>query len=143
MSLIRYNPRTLTPWFDFDFERFFGPALPVRRELRAWSPAVDVYEDEKQIVVKADLPDMDEKDIDIHVEDGYLTLKGERKYEKETKEENYHRMERSFGSFTRSFALPENVDQDKINASYKKGVLEVTLPKVEAKPKNVRTVKVN
>jgi HSP20 family protein len=143
MSLIRYNPRTLTPWFDFDFERFLEPALPVRRELRAWSPAVDVYEDEKQIVVKADLPDMDEKDIDIHVEDGYLTLKGERKYEKETKEENFHRMERAFGSFTRSFALPENVDQEKINASYKKGVLEVTLPKVEAKPKNVRTVKVN
>jgi HSP20 family protein len=117
--------------------------MPTRRELQAWSPAVDVYEDEKKVVLKADLPDMDEKDIDIHVEDGYLTLKGERKYEKETKEENFHRVERRFGTFSRSFALPENVDQEKIDASYKKGVLEVTLPKTEAKPKNVRTIKVN
>jgi HSP20 family protein len=145
MSLIRYNPRGLTPWFDFDFDRFFAdwPQLPARRDSRLWSPAVDVYEDDKNIVLKADLPDVDEKALDIHVEDGMLTIKGERKFEKETNEKNFHRVERSYGSFARSFALPEGVDQDKISASYEKGVLEVTVPKPVQKAKNTRSIKVN
>ena len=145
MSLIRYTPRGMTPWFDFDVDRFFAdwPFSSAQREPRTWSPAVDVYEDDKSIVVKADLPDVDEKDIDIHVEDGMLTVKGERKFEKETKDKNFHRVERSYGSFSRSFALPEGVEQDKISAAYNKGVLEVTVPKTPAKPKNVRTIKVN
>ena len=145
MSLIRYNPRGLTPWFDFDVDRFLSdwPLAQAGRKPELWSPAVDVYEDEKSIVLKADVPDMDEKALDIHVEDGMLTIKGERNFEKETKDKNFHRVERSFGSFSRSFALPEDVDQDKISATYKKGVLEVTVPKPEQKPKNVRTVKVS
>lgn len=145
MSLVRYNPRGLTPWFDFDIDRFFSdwPLARTSREPRLWSPAVDVYEDEKSIVVKADLPDMDEKALDIHVEDGILTLKGERKFEKESKEKNFHRVERSYGSFSRSFALPEDVEHDRIAATYKNGVLEVTVPKAAQKPKNVRTIKVN
>jgi HSP20 family protein len=134
----------LTPWFDFDIDRFFSdwPSSPARQEPRMWSPAVDVYEDESKIVVKADLPDMDEKSIDIRVEDGMLTVKGERTFENETKDKNFHRVERRYGSFARSFALPEGVDQDKISASYKKGVLEVTVPKTE-KPKSVRSIKVS
>jgi HSP20 family protein len=145
MSLIRYTPRGLTPWFDFDVDRFFAdwPLAPAQQESRTWSPAVDVYEDDKSIVVKADLPDVDEKDLDIHVEDGMLTVKGERKFEKETKDRNFHRVERSYGSFSRSFALPEGVEQDKISAAYNKGVLEVTVPKTPEKPKNTRTIKVN
>lgn len=144
MSLIRYSPRSLTPWFDFDIDRFFSdwPLSPARQEPRMWAPAVDVYEDENKIVVKADLPDMDEKALDIHVEDGMLTVKGERHFEDETKDKNFHRVERRYGSFARSFALPEGVDQDKISAAYNKGVLEVTVPKTH-KPKNARTIKVN
>lgn len=142
MSLIRYNPRSLTPWFDFDVDRFFSdwPFVP---ESRGWSPAVDVAEDENKIVLKADLPDMDEKDVDIRVEDGMLTIKGERKFENEKKEKNFHRVERRYGAFSRSFALPEDVDQEKISAAYHKGVLEVTVPKTAKKPKNARTIKVN
>ncbi|MEX2303178.1 MAG: Hsp20/alpha crystallin family protein [Bryobacterales bacterium] len=145
MSLIRYNPRGLTPWFDFDIDRFFSdwPAVPAQREARAWAPAVDVFEDENRIVLKADLPDMDEKAVDIQVEDGMLTIKGERKFENETKDKNFHRVERRYGSFSRSFALPEGVDEEKISANYTKGVLEVTVPKTAKKAKNVRTVTVN
>jgi HSP20 family protein len=92
-----------------------------------------------------DLPGIEEKDIDIQVEDGTLTLKAERKFEKETKDGNYHRVERAYGSFERSFSLPENVDGDNIAAAYNKGVLEVTLPKVEvqAKAKKVKVVDVH
>jgi HSP20 family protein len=145
MSLVRCNPQGLTPWFDFDIDRFFAewPLRPTRRESRLWSPAVDVYEDEKSIVLKADLPDMDEQALDIHVEDGMLTIKGEREFEKETKEKSFHCAERSYGSFARSFALPDGVDQDKISATYNRGVLEVTVPKTAEKPKNSRTIKVN
>jgi HSP20 family protein len=134
----------LAPWFDFDIDRFFSdwPLTAARPEPRTWAPAVDVYEDENKIVVKADLPDMDEKALDIRVEDGMLTVKGERNFEDESKEKNFHRVERRYGSFVRSFALPEGVDQEKISAAYNKGVLEVTVPKTH-KPKNARTIKVN
>jgi HSP20 family protein len=145
MSLIRYNPRGLTPWFDFD--RFFedlepGMGLMRKEGEKAWSPAVDIYEDDKEIVIKADLPEVDEKDIDLRVDDGQMTIKAERKFEHEEKKENYHRVERRYGSFMRSFALPETVDPEKIAAKYDKGVLKVTLPKT-AKPKNARTIPVH
>ena len=142
MSLMRYNPRGLTPWFDFD--RFFedfdrGLALgPSRTEARAWVPAVDIYEDEKEIVVSADLPEMDEKDLDVRVEDGHLIIKGERKFENEEKKENYHRVERRYGSFQRTFALPDTVAADKIEAKYDKGALKVHLPKAESRTTPVR-----
>lgn len=142
MSLIRYNPRGMTPWFDFDrlFEDFDrGLGMTPSRETRAWAPAVDIFEDEKEIVLSADLPDMEEKDLDIRVEDGHLILKGERKFEDEEKKENYHRVERRYGSFQRTFALPDTVDSEKVLAKYDKGVLKITLPKT-AKPKTGRTI---
>jgi HSP20 family protein len=104
-----------------------------------WAPAVDIYETDKEIVMKAELPEMQEKDIEIKVEDNLLILSGERKMEKEVKEENYHRIERAYGSFNRSFTLPRTVDRENIKASYKDGVLRVLLPKKEeVKPKQIK-----
>jgi HSP20 family protein len=144
MSLIRYTPRPFVPWQDLDrwVDSFF---TPVRRETagRPWAPAVDVLEDEKAIVIKADLPEVDEKDIKLELNDGTLTLKGERKFETEHKEEDYHFIERSYGAFSRSFRLPDTVNADEIKAAYKKGVLEVTLPKREPEEKKVRTISVS
>jgi HSP20 family protein len=144
MSLIRYTPRTFAPWQDLDrwVDTFFAPT---RRQAagQTWAPAVDVLEDEKAIVIKADLPEVDEKDIKLELNDGILTLKGERKIEKERKEEDYHFIERSYGAFSRSFRLPDTVNADEIKAAYKKGVLEVTLPKREPEKKKVRTISVN
>jgi HSP20 family protein len=104
----------------------------------AWAPAVDIYEGDGELVVEAELPGLEKGDIKVNVEDGVLTLKGERKLSKETKEENYHRVERAYGAFTRSFTLPDTVDAEKISAKHKDGVLRVSLPKKpEAKPKVV------
>jgi HSP20 family protein len=105
----------------------------------SWSPAVDIFETEGEIVVKAELPAMDRKDITLNLEKNVLTLRGERRFEKETKEENYHRIERSYGAFSRAFSIPATVDEDKIRADYKDGVLKIVLPKKEqAKPKQIR-----
>jgi HSP20 family protein len=104
----------------------------------SWAPAVDIYEQDGNIVLKAELPGVDSKDVDIRLENNVLTLRGERKLDTEVKRENYHRVERTYGSFTRSFTLPTVVDQEKIKADYKDGVLRVTLPKrEEAKPKQI------
>jgi HSP20 family protein len=133
----------MTPWFDFDrFFEDFEPSLLRRNAEKAWAPAVDIFEDEKEIVIKAHLPEVQEKDVDIRVEDGQMTIKGERKFEHEEKKDNYHRVERRYGSFQRTFALPETVDAEHIVAKYDKGVLKVTLPKVEKKAKNARTIPV-
>ena len=103
-----------------------------------WAPAVDIYEHEGNIVLKAELPGIDSNDVDIRLENNVLTLRGERKVDHEVKQENYHRVERAYGSFSRSFTLPSIVDQEKIKAEYKDGVLELTLPKrEEAKPKQI------
>jgi len=103
-----------------------------------WAPSVDIYENKDSIIIDAELPGMDQKDISVTVNDNVLTIKGERKQEKEVKEENYHRVERSYGSFTRSFNLPVGVKADAIKANYKDGVLKVMLPKAEeAKPKQI------
>lgn len=103
-----------------------------------WQPAVDIYETADSIVIKAELPDVDQKDIDVRIEDNTLTLKGERKHEDEVKKENYHRIERFYGSFQRSFSLPATVDQEKVDAICEKGVLTITLPKKEeTKPKQI------
>jgi HSP20 family protein len=104
-----------------------------------WSPAVDIYETEGEIIVKAELPGVDRKDISLNLEKNVLTLKGERKFEKETKEENYHRIERAYGGFSRSFAIPATVDEEKIRADYKDGILKIALPKKEQiKPKQIQ-----
>ena len=103
-----------------------------------WAPAVDIYETDKEIVMKAELPEMQEKDIEIKVEDNILILSGERKMEREVKEENYHRIERAYGSFTRSFSLPDDADGDKVTANFKDGVLRVQVQKSEkARPRAI------
>jgi HSP20 family protein len=105
----------------------------------SFAPAVDVYEDEHTVTLKIEVPGIDEKDIHVQVENNTLTVHGERKIEKEEKEENYRRVERHYGSFTRTFTLPTTVDSDSVSATYDKGVLKIALPKkAEAKPKQIK-----
>jgi HSP20 family protein len=107
--------------------------------LTAWAPAVDIYENEHELVVKADLPDIDPKDLDIRVENNILTIRGERKFEKKVNEDNYLRVERAYGAFSRSFALANTVNPDGIKADYQNGVLTLVIPKrEEAKPKQIK-----
>jgi HSP20 family protein len=107
--------------------------------LSAWAPAVDIYETEHELVVEADLPDVDPQDLDIRVENNILTIRGERKFEKKVNEENYLRVERSYGSFARSFTLANTVNTDAIKAEYQTGVLTLSIPKrEEAKAKQVK-----
>src|SRR5215813_6336976 len=104
-----------------------------------WSPAVDIFETENEIMVQAELPGVDRKDITLHLENNVLTLKGERRFEKETKQENYHRIERAYGGFSRAFSIPAIVDEEKIRADYKDGILKIGLPKKEqVKPKQIK-----
>lgn len=107
--------------------------------LTTWAPAVDIYETENELVLKAELPDIDEKDLDVRVENNMLTIRGERKFESKVKEDSYLRVERTYGSFSRSFSLPNTVNTEAIKAEYAKGVLTVELPKrAESKPKQVK-----
>ena len=104
-----------------------------------WAPSVDIFEHEGNLVLRAELPGIEPKDVDVHVENNVLTLRGERKFESEVKREKYHRVERAYGTFSRSFTLPSVVDTEKIKAEYKDGVLQVTLPqREEAKPKQIQ-----
>src|SRR5271166_3329583 len=104
-----------------------------------FAPPVDVYEDEHNIMLKIEVPGIDEKDIDVRIENNTLTVHGERKFEKEEKEENFRRVERQYGSFTRSFTLPNTIDAEKVQATYDKGILKVQLAKkAEAKPKQIK-----
>jgi HSP20 family protein len=103
-----------------------------------WAPTVDIVEDDKNYTVKAELPDVKKEDVHVSVENGVLTLTGERKFEKEEKNRKYHRTERSYGKFARSFSLPTNIDPEKVSASYKDGILNVTVAKSEkAMPKQI------
>src|SRR5438477_7531962 len=105
----------------------------------ALAPPVDIYEDEHNIILKIEVPGIDEKDIDVSVQNNTLTVHGERKIEKEEKEENFRRVERQYGSFVRTFTLPQTVDTDNVSATYDKGVLKISLPKkAEAKPKQIK-----
>ena len=109
------------------------------RTSRPWSPAVDILETENELVVKADLPEVDPKELDIRVENNLLTIRGERKFEKKVNEDNYLRVERAYGSFSRSFSLANSVKTDAIKADYQNGVLTLSLPKrEEAKPKQIK-----
>ena len=104
-----------------------------------WSPAVDIYETDDEVVVKAELPEVNQKDIDIQIENNTLILRGERKFNKETKKENFHRIERAYGTFSRSFTLPGTIDQEKISADYKDGILKISMPKREGtRPKQIK-----
>lgn len=130
MSLIRWDPfrefNTLPAGLGF-----FGKGWEAPLPTSAWNPSVDIFENDSEVVMKAELPGMNAKDIEVKLENNVLTLKGERRFEKETKEENYHRIEREYGTFTRSFALPAAVNGDKVTAEYKDGVLKIVLPKKE------------
>jgi len=135
MSLTHFDPLANIRLFDDAFTRMFNEP----QTNRPWSPAVDIYETENDLVVKADLPDVDLKDIDVRVENQTLTIAGERKFEKQDNVAGYHRIERSYGNFTRSFAVPNSFDTEKIAASFKNGVLSVSLPKKEAaKPRQIK-----
>jgi HSP20 family protein len=141
--------RELAPFKEFErmrremdrlWDSFFEGGLRRRVEgAEEWLPSLDVSETKNELVVKAEVPGMDPKDIDISLSDGMLTIKGEKKQEKEEKEADYHLVERSYGSFTRSVQLPKEVQSEKINASYKNGILKITLPKSEeAKKKEIK-----
>ncbi len=142
MTLMKYDPSHDLLDFSSGFRTFqdaVNRMLSEPRSQRPWTPAVDILETDNELVVKADLPDVDMKDIQVEIENGTLTLKGERKFEKEEKETGYHRIERSYGSFARYFSLPDTVEADKVKADYKNGVLTVTLPKKEvAKPRSIK-----
>src|SRR6516162_397176 len=121
------------------FRDSFGESREEALTTGSFAPPVDVYEDEHSVNLKIEVPGIEEKDIDVRVENNSLTVHGERKFEKEEKEENFRRVERQYGSFTRSFSLPNTVDAEKVNANYEKGVLKITLAKkAEAKPKQIK-----
>lgn len=125
--------------FRETLNRFPGDFTGEALEGSTWAPAVDILETDNEIVLRADLPGIDPKDVDIQIHDGTLTLRGERQRESEVKQDNYHRVERVYGSFMRSFALPQTVESDKAEAQYANGVLELKLPKrPEAKPKQIK-----
>jgi HSP20 family protein len=136
MSIVRYDPfrdlRTLQEevnrLFSTNLTRSFGDEGIGRG---AWAPSVDIYENKDQIVLEAELPGMNQDDFDLSIENNIITLRGERKFEKTEETDNYHRVERSYGSFTRSFTLPQSVSAEGATAEYNNGVLRVTLPKRE------------
>jgi HSP20 family protein len=146
MRLIPYvrrsdSPSRIWPETTQFFEEFFND-FPVAGSLlkggEAWMPPVDILEKEGNLILRAELPGMNEKDIDLKLDGNVLTLKGERKLEHEDEKNTFHRIERSCGTFSRSFTLPETVDKDKISADYKNGILTVTIPqKPEVKPREI------
>ena len=139
MAIVRWEPARELASMEIDrlnqmFSDFYGQAFS-----RAWVPAVDIYEtDAHEVVLKAELPDLKREDINLTFENGVLTLKGERTFEQEAKKENFQRIERRHGTFSRSFTLPNTVDATRISAAYKDGVLTIRLPqREEAKPKQI------
>ena len=154
-ALTRWEPLTRwSPWKELeDMEKrlstIFGRS-PMGTDgekkeaisVTEWSPLVDISEDDKEYLVKAEIPEMKKEDIKINVHDDVLTVSGERQYEKEEKGKKYYRVERAYGSFMRSFALPENADGSKISAEYKDGVLKIHLPKSEQAKKKAIEVKI-
>ena len=125
--------------------RLFNDAFERTSEesnLTTWAPAVDIHENEHELVVKADLPGVEAKDLDIRVENNILTIRGERRFEKKVNEDNYLRVERAYGSFQRTFELPASVDRDKISADVSKGVLTITLPKTPDAQKQQKKIEV-
>jgi HSP20 family protein len=145
MTIVRWEPFNDLASIQSRMNRIFDEAFRGRSGTEedwalggTWAPAVDIFEQNGNIVLRAELPGIDAKDVDIRVENNVLSLRGERKFANEVKREDYHRVERAYGSFSRSFTLPNVVDTEKIKADYKDGVLQVTLPqKEEAKPKQI------
>lgn len=145
MSMVRFDPFRELAQMQDRINRIFGDAYTRRfdnddlTQRGEWLPPVDIYENANQeIVLKAELPGIAREDIDLRVENNTLTLRGERKREADVKTEQYHRVERSYGSFSRSFALPTRIDTEKVRAEFKDGVLTIALPvKAEAKPRQI------
>ena len=145
MAIVRFEPFRDLVTIQERMNRMFDQSFPgIGRESEAeasfgsWAPAVDIYEQDGNIVLKAELPGVEAKAVDVRVENNVLTLRGERKFEDEVKKESYHRVERAYGTFLRSFTLPNVVDTDKIKAEFKDGLLRLTLPmKEEAKPHQI------
>ena len=142
MPIAKYTPFLETEDFPTGLRLFQDTVNRLLSEpaaARPWVPAVDILETENELVLKADVPGVDLKDIDIQLENGTLTLKGERKFEREEKNKGFHRIERSYCSFVRYFTVPDTVDSEHVRADYEKGVLTVILPKKEiAKPKAIK-----
>ncbi len=135
MSLSHFDPLANLRLFEDAFSRMVSEP----QTNRPWSPAVDIYETENELVLKADVPEVESKDIDVRVENQTLTISGQRKFQSQDGGKGYHRIERSYGTFVRSFAVPNTFDTEKINAEFKNGVLSVTLPKKEAaKPRQIK-----
>ena len=142
MALVRSTPMGNLLSFQHDmnrmFDQFFRAGNGEEAKVSTWRPSVDVYETDDALVIKAELPGVSKDDVSIDVHQNTLTLRGQRKHAAEVKNERYHRVERPYGTFQRSFVLPAVVDQDKVQATYKDGVLELHLPKSEAaKPKRI------
>jgi HSP20 family protein len=138
--LARRDFSTLQDRMNRIFRESFSPERPEEALTTInFAPPVDVYEDEHNITLKIEVPGIDEKDINVSIENNTLTVHGERRFEKDEKEENFHRVERMYGSFTRSFTLPNTVDPEQVSANYEKGVLKIRLAKkAEAKPKLIK-----
>jgi len=138
MSLVKWDPFREFNTMAERMGRFLPKDWELPMSTTAWNPSVDVFENDNEVVVKAELPGMNAKAIGIKIENNVLMLKGERRFEKEAKEENYHRIEREYGNFSRSFSLPVTINSEKVTASYIDGVLTVVLPKKEeVKPKAI------
>jgi HSP20 family protein len=136
MSLIKYDPFRELRSLQDEMNRLFMTSLPrnISQEEMAtggWSPSVDIFESENEIVLEAELPGMKREDFEVSIENNVITLKGERHFEKKDEGDNYHRVERSYGSFTRSFSLPRTVSAEETSADFKNGILRVSLPKRE------------
>ncbi|PYS96798.1 MAG: molecular chaperone [Acidobacteria bacterium] len=141
-TLTRWEPIRDLLALEGQMARLFGDGfnrLPAGENFGAWAPLVDIYEEGDKIVLRAEIPGASKDDIDVKVENGTLTIRGEKKQEKQVDSETAHRIERFYGSFSRSFVLPTSIDAGKITATYKDGVLEVVVPKADAaKPKKVQ-----
>jgi HSP20 family protein len=141
-TLTRFEPFRGVSSLQEQINRLFNEAFDRSSDeanLTTWAPAVDIYETEQELIVKADLPDVKPEDLDIRVENNILTIRGERKFEKKVNEDNYLRVERAYGSFSRSFSLASTVNTEAIKADYKDGVLSLVIPKrEEAKPKQIK-----
>jgi HSP20 family protein len=144
MAIVRWDPfqelNLITDRMNRLFHETYGPgAHEEALSTSTFAPPVDIYEDEHNITLKIEVPGIEEKDIDVRLENNTLTVRGERKFEKEEKEENFHRVERRYGSFFRAFTLPNTVDSDSVSADYDNGVLKIKLAKkAEAKPKQIK-----
>lgn len=137
--MTRWEPLRDLVRLQDEMSRVFDDRLYRSTESVGWSPACDVYEDEEGVTLRFELAGVDPKDVDVRFENGVLTVRGERKLEQAEKKDNYHRIERSYGTFTRSFTLPGTVDADKIRAETKNGVLSIHLPtRPEAKPRAIQ-----